>query len=113
MRKSVYTRISMKRIDVYRRSKSLSNEELELIVAQTRKDLLSLQGTVRRLANSNALEFSSLRADVAGLRADLAALRIDLNALKSQVAALSAALQDARTDLEARIETRRRQTSPG
>ncbi|HWC28011.1 MAG TPA: hypothetical protein VG474_15580, partial [Solirubrobacteraceae bacterium] len=103
-RKAVYTRIAMKRIDVYRRSKTLSTEELESIVAQTRRDLASLQARVRDLSSQTALGLSSLRADVAGLRADLAALRIDLNALKAQVAALNAALESVRSELAARID---------
>lgn len=99
-RRAIYTRVSMKRAVVYKRSKTLSTAELEAMIKATRADLTRLTSFVNNLSAYTQRGFrdldgrvSALRSDVDGLMRDVSALRAELAALKSRLDGVIASLE--------------------
>lgn len=102
-RRAGYWQLSTRRLEVRKRSKTLSAAELQDLVAALRTDLAKLGQAVTGLAGYTANGFRVLTADMAALRADLNALRSDFNALAAQVAAASAQLAALEAALRAEM----------
>lgn len=104
-RRELYTRIALKRIDVYRRSKALSTAELKALVKELRRDLARLAGYVTDLGDYTQRGFRDVNARLAGLRSDVDGLRRDVSALRADLNALSARLDAAIAGLESTVST--------
>lgn len=111
-RRATYPRMTLRGLEVTKRSKQLSTQELEEQLRRTRKDLASLSTFVNQLAGYTQRGFADLGGRVTTLTADLAATKADLASVKAQVARLAADLAAAVDDLRARIDLVRSDLQP-
>lgn len=110
-RRAVYSRISLKKVTVYKRSKTLSTDELETLIRETRRDLGKLSSFVTNLSTytQNGFRdlndrFNALRGDVDGLLRDVSALRADLTALSARLDGAIAGLQGISTQVAGELQ---------
>jgi hypothetical protein len=103
-RRPGYWRIRTRKLNVTKRSGTLSPAELEELIAGLRGDLTRLTQAVVDLAAYTTSRFGAVDADIASLRSDLNALRAEFTALAAQVSAVSAQLTALEASLQAQID---------
>jgi hypothetical protein len=100
-RRAAYPRIAMRSLRVTRRGKTLSNEELQVLVVQLRTDLTNLQTAVGGLTAYTVAQLQTLGTALAGLRSSLADLEQRLAGLSGpEVDAMNAILAAVKADVD-------------
>ena len=104
-RRAVYLRLEVAKFSVYNRSKELSTTELEALVRQMQAQLKTVSDNVTGMAGYFLARFAGVDTDLSKLRTSVTGLTSGLGSLSDRLDGVQTVLDEAKTDLRARIDT--------